>query len=77
MRADGEDAMAGHNAVPDWAGLMPAGVAALGPATQPCERMMRTQAAVYRFIVLLGELRLSRPRVPRRAPAPGTFSTSA
>lgn len=50
-------------AVPDWAGLMPAGIVALGAPSQPVERMMGAQSAVYRLIVRLGELRL--PRLAR------------
>jgi hypothetical protein len=48
---------------PDWAGLMPAGVAALGPPTRPVERLMGTQRAVYRMIVWLGSPR-GRPSEP-------------
>lgn len=49
-----------HGDVPDWAALMPAGVVALGAPTQPVERLMGTQAAVYRLISALGRLRLPR-----------------
>jgi hypothetical protein len=46
--------------VPDWAGLMPVGVAALGAPSRPVERLIGTQAAVYRLIVALGQLHLPR-----------------
>jgi hypothetical protein len=49
---------------PDWAGLIPAGVAALGPPSRPVERLMGTQRAVYRLIVWLGNLRAPRPSEP-------------
>jgi hypothetical protein len=45
---------------PDWAGLMPVGVAALGAPSRPVERLIGTQAAVYRLIVALGQLQLPR-----------------
>ena len=46
--------------VPDWAGLIPAGIATLGAPSRPVERLIETQAAVYRLIVWLGALRLRR-----------------
>ncbi len=49
---------AGPGAVPDWAGLMPVGIVALGTPSQPVERLMGAQSLVYRLIVRLGELRL-------------------
>jgi hypothetical protein len=42
---------------PDWAGLMPVGIAALGPPSQPVQRLMGAQSAIYRLIVMLGGLR--------------------
>ena len=53
---------------PDWAGLMPVGVAALGPPSRPVERLMGTQRAVYRLIVWLGSFRGPRPSEPARPP---------
>jgi hypothetical protein len=52
---------------PDWAGLMPAGVAALGPPSRPMERLMGTQRAAYRLIVWLGNLRTPHPSEPAAA----------
>ena len=49
---------------PDWAGLIPAGVAALGPPSRPVERLMGTQRAVYRLIVWLGSLGAPRASEP-------------
>jgi hypothetical protein len=52
--------------VPDWAGLVPAGIVALGAPTQPVERLIGVQAGVYRLMVALGRLRLPRA-LPGRA----------
>lgn len=49
---------------PDWAGLMPVGVAALGPPSQPTARLIGAQSVVYRLIVMLGRLSLPRPSEP-------------
>jgi hypothetical protein len=49
---------------PDWAGLTPVGVAALGPPSRPVERLMGTQRLVYRLIMWLGNLRAPRPSEP-------------
>ena len=60
---------------PDWAGLMPVGVAALGPPSRPVERLMGAQRAVYRLIVWLGSFRGPRPSAPAAAatiPQPDT-----
>lgn len=57
--------------VPDWAGLMPAGVVALGPPSRPVERLVGAQSAIYRLIVALGELRLPRRVSERPKPDEG------
>ena len=60
---------------PDWAGLIPVGVAALGPPSRPTERLMGTQRAVYRLIVWLGSFRGPQPSAPAAAasiPQPDT-----
>jgi hypothetical protein len=49
---------------PGWAGLMPVGIAALGPPSQPVARLMGAQSAVYRLIVMLGSLSLPRAGEP-------------
>ena len=67
-----EDRIGSHRSgfeVPDWAGLTPAGVAALGPPSRPVERLVGVQSAVYRLIVALGELRLPRRQVSERPKA--------
>jgi hypothetical protein len=60
--------------VPDWAGLMPVGVAALGAPSRPVERLIGTQAAVYRLIVALGQLRLPRWKSRRETRYPAAAS---
>jgi len=50
--------------VPDWAGLYPASIVALGTPSQPSERMMEAQSGVYRLIVALENIRL-----PKRLPS--------
>jgi hypothetical protein len=49
------------SSVPDWAGLMPVGIVALGTPSRPVERLIGTQAAVYQLIVWLGRLRMPWP----------------
>ena len=73
MKTDRDYMREGHAVgTPDWAGLMPVGVAALGPPTRPVERLMGTQRAVYRLIVWLGSLR-AQPSAPEAgAPVPQT-----
>jgi len=58
--------------VPDWAGLHPVSIVALGTPSQPTGRMMGAQSGVYRFIVMLEQIRL-----PKIAPTSirGLFTT--
>lgn len=58
------------SSVPDWAGLIPAGIATLGAPSRPVERLIETQAAVYRLIVWLGALRLRWPGAARHKHLP-------
>ncbi len=57
-----------------WASLTPVGVATFGPPAVPTERLIGTQAAVYRLIVWLAapslpRIRLSHHEAPRPAVA--------
>jgi len=49
---------------PDWAGLIPVSIIALGAPSHPTERMMGAQSSVYRLIVALENIRL-----PKRLPS--------
>jgi len=42
--------------VPVWAGFYPATIVSLGVPTKPGERLIGLQSAVYRLIVILGNL---------------------
>jgi hypothetical protein len=75
MQSDGGRKTVEHRGeVPDWAALTPVGAAALGAPSRPIERLMGVQAAVYRLIVLIGDMRL--PRSAPRRPLLGTSRTA-
>jgi hypothetical protein len=57
--------------VPAWVGLHPVGVVTQGTPTQPIEQMMDAQSGVYRFIVMLEQIRLPKPAPSIR----GLFAT--
>jgi hypothetical protein len=49
----GIESVTGQFGVPDWTALSPFGVAALGPARQPVQKMMALQGALARGIDLI------------------------
>jgi hypothetical protein len=71
MTSDQHSTFAGERSgsgLPDWAGLMPVSIVALGTPSRPVERLMGLQSATYRLVVWLGGIRLPR-RVRPESPA--------